>query len=47
MCDFSKSTQHRLEKTGQFPKRVQLSEKRVAWIESEIIDFMQSRKRVE
>ena len=39
------SPQHvaRLEKAGQFPKRVQLGPNRVGWIEKEILDWLQSR----
>lgn len=35
----------RLEKAGQFPKRVQLSSQSVGWIEQEIADWLASRKR--
>lgn len=39
------SMQHiaRLEKAGQFPKRVQLGPNRVGWIESEVLDWIQKR----
>lgn len=39
------SPQHvaRLEKAGQFPKRVQLGPNRVGWVEEEILDWLQSR----
>ncbi|RXV64803.1 transcriptional regulator [Roseovarius sp. A46] len=39
------SPQHisRLEKAGQFPKRVQLGPNRVGWIEDEVLDRLQSR----
>ncbi|MFN3889593.1 MAG: helix-turn-helix transcriptional regulator [Beijerinckiaceae bacterium] len=39
------SSQHvaRLEKAGQFPKRVQLGPNRVGWVESEIMDWLQQR----
>ena len=33
----------RLEKAGEFPKRVQLSPNRVAWVESEIDDWIAQR----
>ena len=33
----------RLEKDGKFPKRIQLGIQRVAWLESEINDWIQSR----
>lgn len=32
----SKSSIYRLEKEGKFPKRVTITETRVAWVESEI-----------
>lgn len=39
------SPQHiaRLEKAGMFPKRVQLGPNRVGWVESEVLDWLQSR----
>ena len=39
------SPQHiaRLEKAGQFPKRVKLGNCRVGWIEDEVLDWLQSR----
>ena len=39
------SPQHiaRLEKAGKFPKRVQLGPNRVGWVESEVLDWIQSR----
>ena len=39
------SPQHiaRLEKAGQFPKRVQLGPSRVGWVEAEVLDWLQSR----
>ena len=39
------SPQHvaRLEKAGQFPKRVQLGPNRVGWVEDEVLDWLQSR----
>ena len=39
------SPQHvaRLEKAGQFPKRVQLGPNRVGWIEEEILEWLQRR----
>lgn len=39
------SPQHvaRLEKAGQFPKRVQLGPNRVGWVEDEILDWLQKR----
>ncbi|WP_299919609.1 AlpA family transcriptional regulator [uncultured Roseobacter sp.] len=39
------SPQHiaRLEKAGEFPKRVQLGSNRVGWVEDEILDWLQTR----
>ena len=33
----------RLEKAGQFPKRVQLGPNRVGWVEDEVLDWLQQR----
>lgn len=33
----------RLEKAGQFPKRVRLGQHRVGWLESEVEDWLQAR----
>lgn len=37
------SPQHvaRLEKAGQFPKRVNLGPSRVGWVEDEVLDWLQ------
>ena len=39
------SPQHiaRLEKAGQFPKRVPLGPNRVGWVESEVLDWLNER----
>lgn len=39
------SAQHiaRLEAAGQLPKRVQLGDCRVGWIEQEVLDWMQAK----
>ncbi len=39
------SPQHiaRLEKAGQFPKRVHLGPSRVGWVEAEVLDWLQKR----
>jgi len=39
------SPQHiaRLEKAGQFPKRVQLGPNRVGWVEDEVLDWLTVR----
>jgi prophage regulatory protein len=33
----------RLEKTGQFPKRVHLGPCRVGWLENEVLEWLQQR----
>ncbi|MGB0681472.1 MAG: helix-turn-helix transcriptional regulator [Magnetovibrionaceae bacterium] len=42
----SRSTIDRLESAGEFPKRITVSASRVAWLESEINQFVQSRVAV-
>lgn len=39
------SPQHiaRLEKAGQFPKRVRLGQCRVGWVEEEVMDWLRQR----
>lgn len=39
------SPQHvaRLEKAGEFPKRVQLGPNRVGWVEREVLDWLEAR----
>lgn len=39
------SPQHiaRLEKAGDFPKRVQLGPNRVGWVEGEVLDWLDQR----
>ena len=39
------SPQHiaRMEKAGTFPKRVTLGENRVGWVETEVLDWLQTR----
>ena len=39
------SPQHiaRLEKAGQFPKRVQLGQNRFGWVEQEVLDWLEER----
>ena len=35
----------RLEKAGQFPKRIHLGPRRVGWVESEVVEWLQQRIR--
>jgi len=39
------SPQHvaRLEKAGEFPKRIQLGRNRVGWVEAEVLEWLQTR----
>ena len=39
------SPQHiaRMEKAGQFPKRVHLGPNRVGWVEAEVLDWLRSK----
>ena len=39
------SPQHvaRLEKAGEFPKRLQLGPNRVGWVEAEVLEWLQTR----
>jgi prophage regulatory protein len=38
---FTRSSLARLEATGKFPKRVNVGEHHIAWVESEIDDFLE------
>jgi prophage regulatory protein len=40
---YSPAQLRRLENAGEFPRRVQLSANRVAWVESEIEDWCEAR----
>ena len=39
----SRTTIWRLERAGQFPRRVQVSTKAVRWHQAEILDWIESR----
>ena len=41
----SRVTIWRLEKSGKFPKRVNLTDSRVGWIETEIDEWIEARPR--
>jgi len=47
ITSLSKSTIWRLEKKGQFPSRRQISPNSVGWLESEILEWMESRKKLQ
>ena len=40
----SDATIYRMEKAGRFPKRMQLGGNSVGWVESEVVDWVESRK---
>ncbi len=44
MTKLSQSSIYRLEQQGQFPQRVKLSERAVAWREEDIRNWMDSRE---
>jgi len=46
LTGLSRVTIWRYELVGLFPKRVQIGLRRVGWIETEIMDWIQSRPRV-
>ena len=46
LIGLSKVTIWRLERKGQFPKRIQLSTRSVGWVEEEIHSWIESRPRV-
>jgi len=41
----SRVTLWRLEKSGKFPKRVNMTDSRVGWIETEIDEWIEARPR--
>ena len=43
MTSLSRSSIYALMEQGKFPKQIKLSERSVAWIESEIQDWLKSR----
>ena len=43
----SRTTRWRMERRGQFPKRRQLSQGAVGWLESEISAWLEARAEVE
>lgn len=43
--NLSDTTIWRLEKAGKFPKRIQLSPRRVGWLESSVLDFIAQRQQ--
>ena len=43
LSGLSRTTRWRLERRGEFPRRRKLSENAIGWIESEVIDWVQSK----
>lgn len=43
MIGLSRTTIWRLEKSGQFPKRRQITKSKVGWLKSEVMDWLLSR----
>jgi prophage regulatory protein len=41
--NFSRVHLSRLERAGKFPRRVSISENRIAWVEAELEIFLQAR----
>lgn len=47
LTGLSLSTVRRLEKAGNFPKRLKLSKSAVGWVESEVVAWVEARQREE
>lgn len=45
ITNLSRTTRWRLENSGNFPARRQISQSRVAWLRSEIMAWLESRVR--
>lgn len=43
MIGLSDATVWRMEKAGKFPKRLQLGGNSVAWLESEVLDWLSAK----
>ncbi len=41
----SRTTRWRMERRGDFPKRRQISPNRVAWLHSEVMEWLQARRQ--
>ena len=46
LIDLSRSTLWRLERAGQFPSRLQVSTRAVRWNLAEVLEWIESRQRV-
>ena len=47
LTGLSRSSIYRLEAIGQFPKRVRLSERAVAWREEDLVKWSETRPQVD
>jgi prophage regulatory protein len=47
MTGLSRTTIWRLERDTEFPKRRQLGLRRIGWVESEVLGWMESRTQVD
>ena len=43
LTGLSRTTRWRLEKAGKFPRRRQISTNAVAWLESEVLEWMKDK----
>ncbi len=46
LTGISKVTLWRLEQKGEFPQKISLSPNRVGWVESEVLNWVNSRPRI-
>ncbi|EHO2015382.1 AlpA family transcriptional regulator [Escherichia coli] len=44
-CAISRATLYRLIKQGDFPRQVHLSQRAVGWLESDVDEWIDSRRR--
>ena len=42
---YSHSTIYRMEKTGQFPQRIQIGPARVAWSLSDVLEWVEAKRQ--
>jgi prophage regulatory protein len=46
LSSLSRTTRWRLEQLGEFPRRRKISKNRIGWVDTEIMDWLKSRKQV-
>ena len=44
ITSLSRSTRWRLERSGDFPKKRKISPNRIAWLESDILEWIEARR---